>query len=199
MPKTKKSSCLITEEDFHFMKQVLRQFKCPFQDESMGCLYEKQPNKCFFAHPETPNLTIRPIDVPEFICVYNLLKRCNMKSKKVSQLGETVSICPTGFHLTIAEMLDLEYYQAKNCELIAKHYVEDLQHKCAICLEEFLPYRHNHDRSLGLLENCFHCFCAPCIIEWQKKNGGGSINCPICRKSSDNISISTKFINNRFN
>ncbi|KAI2809907.1 hypothetical protein BLOT_001060 [Blomia tropicalis] len=186
-------------EEWHFRKQVLRQFKCPFREQTIGCHHEAQPEECNFAHPNTRNLTAQPIGVPDYVCVYNLLNCCKLGFRKFPAIDGIFTICPTGFHLTTAEMLDLEYYEAKNCELIVKHYGEDSQHQCGICFERILSKRHVRERAFGLLDNCSHCFCAPCITKWRKEHANQSIVCPICRRSSNNVSITSKFVKNPLN
>ena len=38
---------------------------------------------------------------------------------------------------------------------------------CGICLDVVLEKKELSDRRFGILENCSHCFCLPCIRRWR--------------------------------
>ena len=80
-------------EEFHFRRQVFRQYRCPFRDEpNRGCFREDKPDRCFFAHPDTPDLPpfVQLIDVPTYICIYSLINGCHFTTvdkPRVSLIG----------------------------------------------------------------------------------------------------------------
>lgn len=63
--------------------------------------------------------------------------------------------------------------------------------ECGICLEPILKMKAN----FGILENCKHSFCLPCIQKWRKKTDDfdSEVNqaCPVCRVKSDVVIPST--------
>ncbi|KAL1491750.1 hypothetical protein ABEB36_012300 [Hypothenemus hampei] len=61
---------------------------------------------------------------------------------------------------------------------------------CGICLEDILQKPHTSEHTFGILPDCNHCFCFPCISHWK-----GNItsswrvdrSCPVCRQKIEFI------------
>ena len=51
----------------------------------------------------------------------------------------------------------------------------DLEHICSICLEDL-------NNLLWVQSTCAHNFCAPCIIDYWRRNNHRQIACPMCRR-----------------
>ncbi|CAG9769352.1 unnamed protein product [Ceutorhynchus assimilis] len=59
--------------------------------------------------------------------------------------------------------------------------------ECGICGEIIMKKPDTKDRKFGLLPNCQHCFCFPCIRRWRQTPGFGLHvihGCPLCRTVS---------------
>lgn len=68
---------------------------------------------------------------------------------------------------------------------------------CGICMEVVWEKEKASDKRFGILENCQHIFCLPCIRKWRASKGGalGFENkvvkaCPECRVKSDFVTPS---------
>ena len=68
---------------------------------------------------------------------------------------------------------------------------------CGICMEVVWEKEKASDKRFGILENCNHIFCLPCIRKWRASKGGalGLENkvvkaCPECRVKSDFVTPS---------
>ncbi|KAJ8047756.1 putative E3 ubiquitin-protein ligase makorin-1 [Holothuria leucospilota] len=72
---------------------------------------------------------------------------------------------------------------------------ESSMHKCAICHEDFL--KSSNPRRFGILPNCGHVFCLPCLRTSRKIEGATKQQrrrCPICREESDFVVPSVYYI-----
>ncbi|GFR90837.1 E3 ubiquitin-protein ligase makorin-1 [Elysia marginata] len=77
----------------------------------------------------------------------------------------------------------------------------DEEQECSICFEKVLANNETSDDAttskFGILQNCNHCFCLPCIRKWRTTEGGALAmrkTCPVCRTPSDFIVLSEHWV-----
>ena len=76
-----------------------------------------------------------------------------------------------------------------------RDHLDNNNNYCGICLEK-VGYKSSSLSSssrFGLLENCDHKFCLPCIMKWRKQRIENSKKCPLCRKKSHFVIPSNKY------
>ena len=106
---------------------------------------------------------------------------------------------------------------SNNCRSITErlpYYHDDQNYECGICFEQIRPRRLCENKTFALLEQCDHCFCGPCMVEYNRSQqvqiepnqqqliedlglstiAIGAITCPICRIKSKRMYISDRFI-----
>lgn len=69
--------------------------------------------------------------------------------------------------------------------------------ECCICLDRVLEKEVPSERRFGILQNCSHAFCLPCVRSWRSKHdqGQGSARmCPMCRTISHFVVPSSIFV-----
>ena len=94
--------------------------------------------------------------------------------------GVSVSITHTPNYLIMQESKSSSDFSCAPLTLSTQmhssvHTHSEKKPECSIC---FLQ-----PNKFGLLKNCNHIFCAPCIEEWRKRD----LRCPICRKTSEKV------------
>lgn len=58
---------------------------------------------------------------------------------------------------------------------------------CGICMEDVSRKSNPDDRRFGIMSDCTHCFCLPCIRTWRRVKGvwhDTAKSCPQCRTVS---------------
>ncbi|CAH1169278.1 unnamed protein product [Phyllotreta striolata] len=68
--------------------------------------------------------------------------------------------------------------------------VQSREKVCGICFDTVLKKSTAYEQTFGLLPNCNHCFCMPCIKTWrQSKEFDRAVSkaCPECRILSDSV------------
>ena len=68
---------------------------------------------------------------------------------------------------------------------------------CGICMEVVLE-KEGENARFGILPDCTHCFCLPCITKWRKAEFGEDIrkSCPECRVVQDFVIPSNFWVEN---
>nr|XP_023012768.1 probable E3 ubiquitin-protein ligase makorin-1 [Leptinotarsa decemlineata] len=71
---------------------------------------------------------------------------------------------------------------------------------CGICFDHILKKVKRAEQKFGILPNCNHCFCFPCIKKWrQSKEFEHDVSkaCPECRTASDYVFPSNVWMDNK--
>lgn len=71
---------------------------------------------------------------------------------------------------------------------------------CGICFEVITEKTHRSEHRFGILPNCNHIFCLPCIRKWrQAKNFDSTITraCPECRVESHYVCPSLYWVDTK--
>lgn len=72
--------------------------------------------------------------------------------------------------------------------------LKTIEKTCQICRLEV----RRSGQYFGLLVNCTHAFCAPCVKGWNKANGHTkTTRCPICRLGSPPVISSVLWLEER--
>lgn len=168
-----------SKADYQLRKSVLCDFKCPFL--AGGHCYRANKTgrmSCGFSHKNDA------VPLPPYACVYSLIKSCQATDP---------AKCPSGFHITIEELVDREEFEKKNQDTIKLFFGFNHDLECNICLEKVCEKPLPRNRVFGLLIECSHVFCAKCIRQWRCQTK----ECPVCRVTSEKVLFNSQYIANR--
>eukprot|EP00096_Caligus_rogercresseyi_P013848 TRINITY_DN6444_c0_g1_i1.p1 TRINITY_DN6444_c0_g1~~TRINITY_DN6444_c0_g1_i1.p1 ORF type:complete len:417 (+),score=85.88 TRINITY_DN6444_c0_g1_i1:154-1404(+) len=138
------------------------------------------------------------------ICPYGMVGECRYGKHCLYIHGEFCDYCQKcHLHPTHEEQRSTH---RKHC--IMKHEAEmelafaianSKEKTCGICMEVVLEKEKGNAR-FGIMPNCNHCFCLPCLRTWRKnKNFDNKIvrSCPECRQKSDYICPSRLWVESK--
>ncbi|XP_033879838.2 E3 ubiquitin-protein ligase makorin-2-like [Acipenser ruthenus] len=130
---------------------------------------------------------------PQQLCPYAAAGQCHFGSSCAYLHGEVCEICT----LQVLHPFDLEQRKAheKMCmvafelDMEKAFAVQFSQNKvCTICMEVVYEKASPSERRFGILSNCNHTYCLPCIRQWRcAKQFENKIikSCPECRVVSE--------------
>ncbi|XP_065316913.1 E3 ubiquitin-protein ligase makorin-1-like isoform X2 [Gordionus sp. m RMFG-2023] len=141
----------------------------------------------------TPSLDTRPL------CPYSLEGECMFgKDRCVYLHGLLCDVCQKNVLHPYDEEQSKSHQEAclkeMQLEMEFSFAVQRSEEKtCGICYEKVLEstsdYDNNPDKRFGILPNCQHCYCLPCIMNWRKTKNqtidhSTIRSCPECRIQS---------------
>lgn len=149
------------------IRDILRNFRCPILDDG-NCRHNNRPEDCNNGEESNKRL-------PTFVCVYNLMKKCN------NVVFGDEPRCIEGFHIKASYLSNLDKFEHDNQRSITGFFYRYCVQECAVCKEKICDKRFHKQRRWALLENCSHFTCLPCMGKYRKI----SHNCSMCRVHSD--------------
>lgn len=151
-PLSKKARKKLAKCNDKATRQLLKDYLCPF-DDTCVFIKNKNPHLCHFRHDT--NSANPPLTLPNYVCVYNLLKKCRSKDS-----GK----CRHGLHVAVEEF-ETFASDEKNQERIQafKAQFPDEDYMCLICRDNImLERRAPRTQNFCILEGCHHVYCAKC-------------------------------------
>jgi len=142
---------------------------------------------------------IDPSGLINEICIANINNNCKFGKRCRFVHGKPCSLCHQNVYNPLKELSSQVRIHSVDCKSkITKEREEkdtkenEKEYVCSICLEKIVP-----PTKFGVLCNCSHYFCYPCIKIWRNSQDFSDINnhlkCPLCKTKSQFLIPSATF------